>query len=672
MMSGQQVSLTPILTIFISSLIVNLLTICVFSFIGSLVAVRLIPRIWKKRSPSPTADISNKVAAATIISMVLFSALPLATYALPNLDFIIVNVWSPGQPDPNNQVFPGKDVSIYVSIMNKGNISIEMLHVVLIAHMGTAFNITADQTLGQFNITNPIGKGETFNFSINLNIPSKALGGSYDVDAVVEAKASGTDTWVSRSYHRDECFIVSSTSGEQGQGQPFTMGTGESLSLNFNNNGSMSVAYAFGGLDLSAKGIILSQVDLNGIILAGFGYNLGELLGPLVSLPETGFLVICRGLRLEDARMRGDQLSSQFGLALNVHFTETSTLEIPISKDTNQNMSMIVYSPPTGFTPEQALDAYFSLLPSGGLSKLLASDKILQRSFMAFIGLGSSFNQEGGGNITSFAETIIDWGEGFSGRGRFSLSVKDTLGFSGKITSSIPNGSVLTVSLPESLNVSSLDVEPADAKIIGRMVSLVVNSSDAYDDLIVSFRARFPPSLSVTRSVQPSITSAGGIVSITIEVTNLASDPVTDVKVNDTGFLNVYNSTLKVLSGSPMASWVLLNPNESKTIIYSLRLGANGKYTLNPAKVTYSDQYGNYSRQSETTVITSNFDIIGYLQSLFMVSATSGIANLPPSLQQLLRFNLFLIALIIMIVLPPIVVLVRRTMLKHKPKEPKP
>jgi uncharacterized repeat protein (TIGR01451 family) len=674
-MSGQEASFNSIIMMFISNMIVNLLIICVFSILGSLVIVRLVPRVWKKGSKPPVGT-TNKVAVTALISMVLFSALPLATYASPNLNFEIVDLWSPGQPDPNNPVLPGKGVSIQISIINNGNASIDMLRVILVAHNGTAFNITTDQTLGQYNITNPIGPGEPFNFFINLNVPPMALFGSYDVDAVIEAHAAGTDIRVSREFHRNECFIVSNAPGEQGQGQegqPFEMGVGESLSLNLDNNGSTFVTYAYVGLDLSTKGISVSQADLNNILLAGFIVKQGEIQFPLfpseIGFPEIGFFVVCNFLGSE-ARIRGDQLASQFGSALNVYFTETSTLELPISKD--QSVSVIIYSPPEGYTSEQALNAYLSLLPTNGLSRLITAEKILQKPFMAVVGLGSTFLQNGEGGMTGVAMTYIEWSdEGFSGTGNFYISVKNTLGFTGKITSSIPEGSVLTVSLPPSLDPSSLDVEPADARIVERTVSLEVNGSNEYDDLTVRFRARFPPSLSVTRSVQPSITSTGGVVRVTVEVTNLGSEPVANVEVNDPVSLNTYYSTLKVMSGSPVASWVLLNPNESRTTSYNLMLGSNGKYTLNPARVTYSDQYGVYSRQSETTVITSEFDVMAYLQSLFAASASSNIASLNPSLQMLLKYNLFLIGLIIIIVLPPVVELVKRT-IKRKPKEPKP
>jgi len=301
------------------------------------------------------------------------------------------------------------------------------------------------------------------------------------------------------------------------------------------------------------------------------------------------------------------------------------------------------------------------------------ADRILQRPFFVFVGLGSGFSQKEDNKITSFAETFIDWrGETFGGTGRFYLSLKDILGFNEKITSNIPNGSVIVLSLPESLNITSLNIEPADARIIDNTVMLLVNSSDAYDDLKVSFEARFPPSVTVTKDVQPSIASVEGVVSITIEVRNLGNVPVTNVEVNDEDALNVYSSTLTVISGSPKASWGLLSGNESKVMTYSVKLGANGKYTLKPAEVSYNDQYGHYTRQSETTVITSEFNVAVYLQRLFITPLTIDTVNLSPSLQQLLKFNPFLTALIFMIVLPPVVELVRRAIQRHKPNESKP
>jgi uncharacterized repeat protein (TIGR01451 family) len=164
--------------------------------------------------------------------------------------------------------------------------------------------------------------------------------------------------------------------------------------------------------------------------------------------------------------------------------------------------------------------------------------------------------------------------------------------------------------------MSSLTVNINDAEIHENTIVLQVNPGDSYADLRIGFAARFPPNVAVTKSVSPSTTNAGGTVTVTVEVHNLGDTAVNNVEVDDSDTVGTYQLTADIVSGLTSGYWAQLDPNGIRTITYTVRVMANGVYTLEPATVTYSDEYGDYTKTSEKTVIASNFELGKYLGNL--------------------------------------------------------
>jgi hypothetical protein len=499
MMGGSQTILLQIGLMLLTSLLINFAVLCVSSVIGGLTTSKLIPRLRRGKTPVPGPNLNTRVLAFSILSLLLFSQIPVATC----------------------------------------------------------------------------------NMVKNVN-------------------SATTGTLVT-----------------QDMNELFGMANGEFLMGQISNDGSLSFIYAYAGFDLATMGITLSASDLQGIMFAGFAVRSGDVTGLpdqfqqlLTYVPSQGFFVLSSGGGDVEAQSR--RITSQFEVALGISFGEPSVLQVPMG---DQQFNIVMYNVATGTTVETGYNAFHSLLPTGGLSHFLTPDSVSSRPFIALLGVmnpevmgggGGSKNGTSGGNVgtISFAVNFVAWNQTYAGTSLFDFSLKQTLGFTGAISSNLPNGSYIAVTLPPTIEMDSLTVDPNSAVAEGSTVMLMVNPGDSYADLRISFRARFPPNVVVTKTISPSVTNAGGTVTVTVEVHNLGDTAINNVDVDDSDTVGTYQLSADVVSGSTSGHWTQLSPGETRTVTYSVRVSANGIYTLEPATVTYSDEYGDYTKTSEREVVT--------------------------------------------------------------------
>ena len=453
----------------------------------------------------------------------------------------------------------------------------------------------------------------------------------------------------------------------QDLGGLFGMGSGEFLLGQIQDSGGLSFIYADVGLDLAATGITLSSEDLQGVMFAGFAVRSGDVTGLpgelsqiLLMIPNQGFFVLTSGEDTETAEAQSRNIASEFEAALGVTFSEPSFFQIPMGE---QQFFIVAYNTPSGMTVGDGYDAFNSLLPAGGISPLLSPDSVVSRPFIALVGVINPEAMGGGGTggtggTIGFAVNFVEWNQSyFAGTSSFDFSLQQTLGFTGTISSNLPNGSYIAVTLPQTIDMSSLTVNLDEAEIHENTIVLQVNPGDSFADLRIGFAARFPPNVAVTKSVSPSTTNAGGTVTVTVEVHNLGDTAVNNVEVDDSDTVGTYQLTADIASGSTSGYWAQLDPNEARTITYTVKVTANGVYTLEPATVTYSDEYGDYTKTSERAVITSNFELGKYLGNLFE--------------DQTFMVNPFMLILLLALILPPVVTAIR-IFTKKKPVEPPP
>jgi len=473
---------------------------------------------------------------------------------------------------------------------------------------------------------------------------------------------------VSCSTNRPVNSASSSIFVAQDLGGLFGMGSGEFILGQIQDSGGLSFIYANLGLDLSESGITLSAEDLQGVMFAGFAVRSGDVTGLpdelqqiLTMLPNQGFFVLTSGEDSETAEAQSQNIASEFEAALGITFSDPTFFQIPVGE---QQFFIVAYDTPAGMTVSDGYEAYNSLLPTGGISPLLSSDSVVSRPFIALAGiinldaLGGLFGEGGGeigGGTISFAVNFVEWNQSyFAGTSSFDFSLQQTLGHTGAISSNLPNGSYIAITLPENMDMSSLTVNLDDAEVQGNTIVLQVNPGDSYADLRISFAARFPPNIAVTKSVSPSTTNAGGTVTVTVEVHNLGDTAVNNVDVDDSDTVGAYQLSADVVSGSTNAHWAQLPPGEAQTITYSIRVTSNGVYTLEPAAIMYSDENGDYTKTSERVVLTSNFEIGKYLGSLIA--------------DQTFVINPFILILLITLILPPVVTAIR-VLMRKKPAE---
>ena len=115
----------------------------------------------------------------------------------------------------------------------------------------------------------------------------------------------------------------------------------------------------------------------------------------------------------------------------------------------------------------------------------------------------------------------------------------------------------------------------------------------------VDFSALLPLNVQVSKQVTPQATSTNGEVQVTVTVENSDDYPMENVVLDDGGTVLGYPTSVSVTSGSTRETWSALQPGESRTLTYTLRLGPGGVYTLRPATVQYVYEEETFSASSD-------------------------------------------------------------------------
>jgi len=138
---------------------------------------------------------------------------------------------------------------------------------------------------------------------------------------------------------------------------------------------------------------------------------------------------------------------------------------------------------------------------------------------------------------------------------------------------------------------------------------LTTGERGGYDDNAGSLQVEIYPAtaLSVTKVPSPHTIEEGDTTTVTVTVRNAGATEtgeIRDIVVTDsvpTGF--------KLVSGSVLAEYPLLKPDESRTLQYVIKSPLGGTFNLDPAEVSYSDDRGEHhtarSGSATLTVVAS-------------------------------------------------------------------
>jgi uncharacterized repeat protein (TIGR01451 family) len=144
--------------------------------------------------------------------------------------------------------------------------------------------------------------------------------------------------------------------------------------------------------------------------------------------------------------------------------------------------------------------------------------------------------------------------------------------------------------------------------------------SDAQPELSVD-----PNGVSVNKTIFPRSIKSGKESRVTIMLSNNGQFPVHDIEILDT-----VPQDLSVTSGTVQYAFQgVIEPNETRTLVYTIMPQKAGKYILDPVRVMYADQQGTYYQiRSNKTVMDvieplispasdQGFDIFVFFKKLF-------------------------------------------------------
>lgn len=127
--------------------------------------------------------------------------------------------------------------------------------------------------------------------------------------------------------------------------------------------------------------------------------------------------------------------------------------------------------------------------------------------------------------------------------------------------------------------------------------------------------ATFPADL----GVQQNITSAGGnVFNVTIKMTNRDTSPLTDVRITGNTIIGTYGNTISVTGGNLNSSTVSLNPGQSLTAHYSVRLNNIGSYFLISPLFNYTMGNNTYSIPGHAQAVSAQsphvWDVVNHIE----------------------------------------------------------
>ncbi|MGY5875887.1 MAG: CARDB domain-containing protein [Candidatus Thorarchaeota archaeon] len=183
--------------------------------------------------------------------------------------------------------------------------------------------------------------------------------------------------------------------------------------------------------------------------------------------------------------------------------------------------------------------------------------------------------------------------------------------------------SVVIAGLADAANVTGITPDDSGLAFMeGNMIFW--NASGLHDlpaytsgipDFVIEFESDdFPPMVTVTRTFNPESVTPGNTVAVRVTVENDGDDPITNVTINDSAFLDRY-STL-VVAGTFQTSVTSIAPGGNTYIEYTVTFQNEGAYAFTDGVVTYDYNGNSFEKPITDEAYLVSTDITGVLLSL--------------------------------------------------------
>lgn len=120
----------------------------------------------------------------------------------------------------------------------------------------------------------------------------------------------------------------------------------------------------------------------------------------------------------------------------------------------------------------------------------------------------------------------------------------------------------------------------------------------------VTFAALLPLDIQIVKEVSPTGVPLGGEVEVSVSLTNNDESTIENVFLDDSGTIIRYPTSAMLTSGNLTTYWDRIEPGETKTLTYTLKLESSGVYTLMPARVDYEYFKTTFSTTSSAAEVT--------------------------------------------------------------------
>ncbi len=400
-----------------------------------------------------------------------------------------------------------------------------------------------------------------------------------------------------------------------------------------------------GGFNMESTGVegllatvILTQDSILDAIPDIYNMTEGFDVSSLFNLvPPTALIMVYVDVPSEVAAERAGCISPAFSDAFGIRLSQLIALSPPLAEeddDETPQISVVVYQSPDEL--RDLAEAYLNLfgVERGGLAEVVeeayrngrlipgensesADGAIMFAGFINLAALGRYMPLEELDrlNVSSLILPSFDAPLGFSGcllyweRGVESppnahsfdllrlLGVEPPVSFSSDANLSnllivAPNQTLeegQVVKLVTTAHLTDPGFEEIFQELAQRVALTVASPGSLLDRSYfgVTFSALLPLDVQVSKEVTPPTASTNGEVQVTVTVKNNDNYPMEEVAVDDGETVLGYQMSAEIVSGSTKETWWVLEPGESRTLTYTVRLGSGGVYTLRPATVHY-------------------------------------------------------------------------------------
>ncbi|MBN2230954.1 MAG: hypothetical protein JW779_15320 [Candidatus Thorarchaeota archaeon] len=190
------------------------------------------------------------------------------------------------------------------------------------------------------------------------------------------------------------------------------------------------------------------------------------------------------------------------------------------------------------------------------------------------------------------------------------------------VVNGLDNGQSLVVCLlPEQVNVISYspENEAMNRTFYDNESNIVFWNATAFTDVpdyIISFEAGvFPPLITINRYFNPTSTTTGGSVQVTVAVHNEGTEPIYNVSVLDDGIATTYAHVS--VTGTTSVSSAIVPAGGWLNMTYTVTFQYEGGYAFPAAHVTYDYNGTTYGKATHIDGYVVSPDPIGLLQSMF-------------------------------------------------------